>query len=1439
MGRKKGNKDLTDDIWADNMGDDAIEVAASGLQDISKAIGMASKQKKNKKNKGGNAPVASVEDSVPATENKEAVEEDEEVPETPAPSAAPSATTPGADKADDNEDGGVLKSAKQKEREKKEKAKLLKKQKADEIKAKREAELRELEAALGSTKIDDAADAASGASKKKKNKKKGKKDEGDDDDEEDAAPKAAEKPAEQPASKKDDKKKKAKKGAPIAALQKMVEQQRLMEEEMRRAEEEERRRIEEEERRAAEEEARLAAEREAKKEADRLRREQLKREGKLLTKKQKEAKARQERQLKELLASGVQVSGLAGEGNVEQSVPRRSNNRSEAEERKRRAAERKRQEEEEEKKRLEEEAAQKKAEEAENAASDADAGDDWEALLESSEDEDDAANQSDSESSDSESGLESESDDSDSGDAKPAAAAKKQAAERMQAATARREERVQKAKDAGSLDNLRSPICCILGHVDTGKCWGRDTPIMMMDGTTRMVQDIVELDQVMGDDNAARVVQPGSVVKGQGMLYRIVPSLDSGSDSFVCNGDHILVMAITKKPFVDRKALSSHGAASGHTKYLAKSFALDAKSQKPVVLTHGVFDSEESAVAALPEWQPLTWKCSVLEYLELVASDSVVANACMMFKPIHGVEFLASAGQSFTDAVAKVLGSKPTRDQEHEAARKLGLWLAGDDSVEQQLGDLASLLGMADRKTVSGAIMASSLNLRTAFIAGVIDGCGELRAYVADRQGFVSSEAWQIRCAEEQLALQLRRLVRSTSLRVGAVSKSETGNNHSVSVSGQQMHTLNSFIASQDKHATSISSGCSDKRMLYCDNSWAFSIEEIGIGEYFGFTLDGNSRVLLGDFAVSHNTKLLDKIRQTNVQAGEAGGITQQIGATYFPAEAIQKKTAAINKGGKLDIKVPGLLIIDTPGHESFTNLRTRGSSLCNIAILVVDIMHGLEPQTLESLRLLRDRKTPFIVALNKIDRMFGWKAIPNSPFRQSLTTQPQSAQTEFANRVEQTIVAFAEQGLNAKLYYENKNFAKYVSLVPTSAISGEGIPDMLALIVSLTQTRMSSQLMYLSELECTVLEVKVIEGLGTTLDVILSNGILNEGDRIVVCGLNGPIVTTIRALLTPQPMRELRVKSAYVHHKSIKAAMGVKISAPDLDKAVAGSRLLVVGPDDDEEDLKEEIMSDFTSMQNSVDRSGTGVWVQASTLGSLEALLEFLRTSKIPVSGINIGPVHKKDVSMASAMLEKAKEYAVMLCFDVKVDKDAQEMAEEMGVKIFQAEIIYHLFDQFTAHHKALVEQKRKEQATHAVFPCVLKMIKGAVFNKHNPLILGVDVVQGQLRVGTPLCVIKVNPETKMREIISLGKAFSMEVNHKAVDVVRKGESGGGIAVRIDSLPNENPKTYGRQFDDNDQILSHMSRKSIDVLKSTFRDDLSKEEWMLVKQLKGPLNIP
>lgn len=576
-------------------------------------------------------------------------------------------------------------------------------------------------------------------------------------------------------------------------------------------------------------------------------------------------------------------------------------------------------------------------------------------------------------------------------------------------------------------------------------------------------------------------------------------------------------------------------------------------------------------------------------------------------------------------------------------------------------------------------------------------------------------------------------------------------------------------------------------------------------------------------------TKLLDCIRGTNVQEGEAGGITQQIGATYFPAENIRERTRELKADAKL--KVPGLLVIDTPGHESFTNLRSRGSGLCDIAIVVVDIMHGLEPQTIESLNLLKMRNTEFIVALNKVDRLYGWKTCRNAPIVKAMKQQTKDVQIEFNMRLTQVITQFKEQGINTELYYKNKEMGETTSIVPTSAISGEGVPDLLLLLVQWTQKTMVEKLTYSNEIQCTVLEVKVVEGHGTTIDVVLVNGVLHEGDQIVVCGMQGPIVTTIRALLTPHPMKELRVKGTYLHHKEIKAAQGIKITGQGLEHAIAGTGLYVVGPDDDLEDIKEATMEDMRSVMNRIDKTGEGVYVQASTLGSLEALLEFLKTPavSIPVSGIGIGPVHKKDVMKASVMLEKKKEFATILAFDVRVTPEARELADELGVRIFCADIIYHLFDQFKAYIDNLKEEKKKEAAEDAVFPCVLKIMPNCVFNKKDPIVLGVEVLEGILKIGTPICI-------PQKEFIDIGRIASIENNHKPVDYAKKGQK---LAIKIvGSNSEEQQKMFGRHFEMEDELVSKISRRSIDILKANYREDLSMDEWKLVVKLKNLFKI-
>ncbi|EKX40813.1 hypothetical protein GUITHDRAFT_75289 [Guillardia theta CCMP2712] len=588
-------------------------------------------------------------------------------------------------------------------------------------------------------------------------------------------------------------------------------------------------------------------------------------------------------------------------------------------------------------------------------------------------------------------------------------------------------------------------------------------------------------------------------------------------------------------------------------------------------------------------------------------------------------------------------------------------------------------------------------------------------------------------------------------------------------------------------------------------------------------------------------TKLLDKVRKTNVQEGEAGGITQQIGATFFPMTNLRKLTDQVSHSVKVDYKIPGLLVIDTPGHESFSNLRSRGTSICDICVLVVDIMHGLEPQTIESLQLLKRRRCPFLVALNKIDRCYDWQPNKDSPIQDTLAKQKSHTVREFESRWQGIKGEIASQGLNADLYYENKNPRKVVSVVPTSAITGEGVPDLLLLGIQLTQKMLVDRLMLSEALEATVLEVKVTEGFGTTLDIILVHGELHEGDTIVVCGMQGPIVTTIRTLLTPHPMKELRVKNEYVHHKSIEAsmavalppvtsslqaAMGVKIAASGLEGAVAGTSLLRLEKEDDIEELKSSVMEDLEELKKDVDKSGKGVHVQASTLGALEALLDFLHNSSIPVASINIGPVHKKDVIRASAMLERAPDLAMILAFDVKIVPEAEALAKKAGIKIFTANIIYHLFDQFKSFMEEKKAAKREQLYSNgvAVFPVILSIIPKNVFNKRNPIILGCEVKEGSLKVGTPLCIPELN-------FLEIGKVTSIQNNHKEVKVAKVGMS---VAVKIEpSNDQQSHILYGRQFDHKVKLYSKITRDGIQAMKDHFAEEMTSEDWKLMSKLK------
>mmetsp|Transcript_24781 Transcript_24781/g.33150 ORF Transcript_24781/g.33150 Transcript_24781/m.33150 type:complete len:316 (+) Transcript_24781:2013-2960(+) len=314
--------------------------------------------------------------------------------------------------------------------------------------------------------------------------------------------------------------------------------------------------------------------------------------------------------------------------------------------------------------------------------------------------------------------------------------------------------------------------------------------------------------------------------------------------------------------------------------------------------------------------------------------------------------------------------------------------------------------------------------------------------------------------------------------------------------------------------------------------------------------------------------------------------------------------------------------------------------------------------------------------------------------------------------------------------------------------------------------------------------------------------------------------------------MKEMRVKGEYLHHNKIKGAMGIKISAPGLEAAIAGSELFRCQNEEEIQDAIDSIEGDLVDiLEKYVDKTKEGVCVQASTIGSLEALLEFLYQSQIPVSAVNIGPVHKKDVLKAMKNTTAAnaganKEYACLLAFDVKVMPDTETFAEENQIKIFTAKIIYHLFDEFTEYVEVCKRERKSDRGIKAVFPCILEMVPDACFHTSNPIVIGVNVVEGILKPGTPLCV----PD---RDNLKLGHVLSIEANKKAVPFARA--NTGSVAVKIS---NDGSVMYGRHFDHNGNIVSMVTRDSIDALKQHFRDEMTDTDWRTCIKLKKLFDI-
>lgn len=564
----------------------------------------------------------------------------------------------------------------------------------------------------------------------------------------------------------------------------------------------------------------------------------------------------------------------------------------------------------------------------------------------------------------------------------------------------------------------------------------------------------------------------------------------------------------------------------------------------------------------------------------------------------------------------------------------------------------------------------------------------------------------------------------------------------------------------------------------------------------------------------SGKTSLLDALRGTGVQAREAGGITQQIGASFFPPETLTQICGNLLKGQGGGVKIPGLLVIDTPGHEAFSNLRIRGGSAADLAILVVDITKGLEPQTLESIEILKGRKVPFVVALNKIDLLAGWR-----PKKGRLVVAAQKelepATLELLDQgIYRVVGQLSRLGFNSDAYYRVQSFTKQVSIVPLSAHTGEGLSELMAVVVGLSQQYMTERLKTSLGLpKGIVLEVKDEPGLGETANVILVDGVLKVGSTIVVGKREGAQGVKIRALLEPKPLDEMRdPRDKFTPVQEVAAAAGVKLSAPDLEGVLAGSPVVGVTPEQDLEAAKSFV--DSAIKEALIQTDTLGVVLKADTLGALEAITSLLKKNGIPIRVADIGQVNKRDVVQAESVMASDRYLGVLLAFNVKVLDEAAEDAKERGVRIFSSDVIYNLIDDYTTWATTEKESERRATLSTMTPPCKFRLLRGLVFRRSGPAVFGVEILEGTLKG-------KVKVMNSSGEEVGMVQQLQNEGNE--VESASKGEQ---VAISMKE------PVIGRQIKEEETLYSLPASDDARLYKTRFADRLSPEETKLLDSI-------
>jgi len=547
-------------------------------------------------------------------------------------------------------------------------------------------------------------------------------------------------------------------------------------------------------------------------------------------------------------------------------------------------------------------------------------------------------------------------------------------------------------------------------------------------------------------------------------------------------------------------------------------------------------------------------------------------------------------------------------------------------------------------------------------------------------------------------------------------------------------------------------------------------------------------------------TSLLDRIRGSSVVASEAGAITQHIGATVVPIEAIRAMSGTMERA---PINIPGLLFIDTPGHHAFTTLRARGGALADMAILVVDISQGFQPQTIEALQILRNCRTPFVIAATKVDRIHGWRVNTGESFLSTFSRQNDRVKTDIENKTYEIVGKLSDQGFSADRFDRVSDFQRNLAIVPVSAHTGEGISDLLLVMIGLAQRYMGDALALSVEGAGagTVLEVKEERGLGPTLDVILYDGTLSIGDEIIMATQNDVLVTKVRSLLKPHPMKEILIEDRFERVKTVVAAAGIKVSAPNLEHVISGSPLFVIR--NNREELEERIRKEMNEIH--VNLAEEGVVIKADTIGALEALCKELDSKGFGVMRAEVGPVSRHDLISTETI--KNPMFRVLLAFNTSILPDAADMIKDplyTQAKVFEGQVIYQLIDQYVAWRD---EQKRiaeRQQFEHIIMPAKIRLLPDCVFRQSNPAVVGVRVLGGKLRSDVDL--IKLDGK-------KVGHLKTMQLRQ---ETIREADAGLEVAISIEGA------TVGRQVSVGDDLLIDIPERHVKVLEREMTKNLN-----------------